>query len=229
MKKRSVRFHILLVVIALMLILCSCKAIEPSVKPSSSPIITESATDTSTPEPSLEPTQTEIPSEPPVEPTTEILPDADDITKKVFIAIDGIYADKLSDSDFYTKYSLDKGSFISITSSQDIHSIYIIWDRVPGPWQLTKNTQTVLYGENGFIHEYIELSEGSKQVTINLSTDKVTICDIYAFTYGTLPEWVQVWQAPYEDADMLLLSTHADDEHLYFGGMMPYYGGGAWV
>ena len=29
----------------------------------------------------------------------------------------------------------------------------------------------------------------------------------------------------YEDADMLLLPTHADDEHLWFGGTMPYYAG----
>jgi LmbE family N-acetylglucosaminyl deacetylase len=36
---------------------------------------------------------------------------------------------------------------------------------------------------------------------------------------------VQDWREPYKKADMLLISTHADDEHLFFGGTMPYYAG----
>ncbi|MBO5249013.1 MAG: PIG-L family deacetylase [Clostridia bacterium] len=42
---------------------------------------------------------------------------------------------------------------------------------------------------------------------------------------GDLPDFVQVWDPPCEKADFLLLPTHADDEHLWFGGTMPYYAG----
>ena len=32
----------------------------------------------------------------------------------------------------------------------------------------------------------------------------------------------QQWQEPYERADLLLFSAHADDEHLFFAGILPY-------
>ena len=48
---------------------------------------------------------------------------------------------------------------------------------------------------------------------------------IYVFGEGEVPQWVQQWEPHCEKADLLLCSTHADDEHLWFGGTMPYYGG----
>ena len=42
---------------------------------------------------------------------------------------------------------------------------------------------------------------------------------------GETPSWVQQWNPPLEKADMLLASTHADDELLWFGGAMPVYAG----
>ena len=38
-----------------------------------------------------------------------------------------------------------------------------------------------------------------------------------------LPEWVQIWQPSCEKADILIISSHADDEILFFGGIMPTY------
>ncbi|MCL2120815.1 MAG: PIG-L family deacetylase [Clostridiales bacterium] len=32
----------------------------------------------------------------------------------------------------------------------------------------------------------------------------------------------QEWYPPYDKADLLLFSTHADDEHLFFAGLLPY-------
>ena len=40
-----------------------------------------------------------------------------------------------------------------------------------------------------------------------------------------MPDFVQVWLPPCEEADILLFPTHGDDEHLFFGGTMPYYAG----
>ncbi len=42
---------------------------------------------------------------------------------------------------------------------------------------------------------------------------------------GELPPWVQRWQILEEKADMMLVSTHPDDEILWFGGMLPTYAG----
>ena len=46
------------------------------------------------------------------------------------------------------------------------------------------------------------------------------------FTQGQVPQWVQQWQSPVENgADLVLFSTHADDEQLFFAGVLPYYAG----
>jgi LmbE family N-acetylglucosaminyl deacetylase len=90
-------------------------------------------------------------------------------------------------------------------------------------------TSTVYYvesfGYNGFIHEYITLTNPSNFLEITFSTDTITICEIYAFTEGIPPEWVQIWEPPHEKADIAIFPTHADDEHLFFVGILPYYTG----
>ena len=50
------------------------------------------------------------------------------------------------------------------------------------------------------------------------------LCEIHAFTAGQTPDWVQKWMPPAEgEADLVLFSTHGDDEQLFFAGMLPYY------
>ena len=73
------------------------------------------------------------------------------------------------------------------------------------------------------MHEVIRPSAPSKEITITLPES--TLCDVSAYAKGALPDSVQDWNAPYDDCDMLLLPTHADDEHIFFGGIMPYYAG----
>jgi LmbE family N-acetylglucosaminyl deacetylase len=223
MKRKAYKLLILIIVAALLLMLCGCA--EPVVSPSGTTAVLPSPTPT--PTPAVIP-ETETPSatpEPTPEPTEEIKPDAEDITKKVYVSVDGHYSDKLSDYSFYSKHKLNKGAKIEISSYEKMHSLYIIWDKIPGEWTLNIGDEKLTCGKNGFIHEYIELPCGCTRISIELTNDGATICDVYVFTYGNLPRWVQIWNPPYEDADMLLLPTHADDEHLYFGGMMPYYAG----
>ena len=52
-----------------------------------------------------------------------------------------------------------------------------------------------------------------------------TITDITLYTDGELPSNVQVWKPECDQADIMLLSSHADDEILFFGGILPYYAG----
>ncbi|MBR5295567.1 MAG: PIG-L family deacetylase, partial [Clostridia bacterium] len=42
---------------------------------------------------------------------------------------------------------------------------------------------------------------------------------------GEVPSWVQRWEEPLEKADLCLFSSHADDEQLFFAGVLPYYAG----
>lgn len=104
-----------------------------------------------------------------------------------------------------------------------IGSVYLEWDRIPPQWTLLADGREIPVAENGFLHQYVELPEPAEEVVIQVDTP---LCDVYAFEPGSvIPDWVQIWQPTLERADLLLLPTHADDEHVFFGGMMPYYAG----
>ncbi len=138
---------------------------------------------------------------------------------------DGNDASVLKDQYVSSKIALASGTQITIQSSSEIGSIYLIWDTpVPG-WTLQADGKTSVHGENGFLHEYVALDNPSQSITIQIPESGAVLCDITVLSPGTPPSHVQVWEPPCEKADLLLLSTHADDEHLFFGGTMPYYAG----
>lgn len=114
-----------------------------------------------------------------------------------------------------------------ITSGKDVAGIYIEWKKTPEPWILTakrdEGEQSVGCGQYGFLHEYKNVSGG--EITLNVSNLKEKINKLQVFGSGALPEEVQVWEPACEKADLMLLSTHADDEHLFFAGILPYYAG----
>ncbi len=136
---------------------------------------------------------------------------------------------QLADGRYTTKLNISGNVEIKIEARKKIDGLYIIWDKPPAYWalQAEEATRTSLYlhGKNGYIHEYIDLKEPSETISIITSSLGAEICEIQVFSEGVVPDEIQVWSPPYEDADMLLLSTHADDEHLFFGGTMPYYAG----
>ena len=151
---------------------------------------------------------------------------AQDLTKTNTVKIsDNTNAAVLSDAKRTTKLTLKAGTQITISNSQQLSSIYVIWDKPPGEWTMTINGIEQTYGKYDFIHEYIDLPFFTNEITITIKSDSVILCDVYTFTKGQTPDWVQKWTPPYENADMLLMPTHADDELIFFGGTVPYYAG----
>ena len=75
-----------------------------------------------------------------------------------------------------------------------------------------------------YLHTLIKLNDLSvlRKISIKFSSD-VKINRIYVFTDGELPDWVQKWEPPCEKADLLAMSTHSDDEQLFFAGVLPLY------
>lgn len=128
---------------------------------------------------------------------------------------------KITDGSQYGSEWYQKGTEIEITGEEDMVGVYIIWDKNAPLWTLESENETYEYGKLGFLHEYVTVNK-SKSIRITLS-ESARICEIYVFSEGVLPSWVQVWEEPHERADMLLLSTHSDDEHLFFAGVLPYY------
>ena len=130
----------------------------------------------------------------------------------------------LQDDSYATKISCDQSEKITITSKDTMQGLYIEWAKEPSEWTLTYNGQTMTCGTHNFLHEYVEIPGGATTVTMTLSSSE-KLCDISAYTAGILPADIEVWEPVCEKADLLVLSTHADDELLFLGGAIVAYAG----
>ncbi len=144
------------------------------------------------------------------------------------ISSEGFYNSyALSDGD-ERSYSTAEGGSITLTNENGISSLYVVFNRLPPVWELTEpeSGKTIQCAQNGFLHEFVDVQEnfGKSPKTLTMSFPSyVSIAEIYGFSHGEVPSWVQQWQPPCENADLLLISSHADDEQLFFAGILPYY------
>lgn len=130
----------------------------------------------------------------------------------------------VTDESYQSSVYLENGDTITIKAQSGIQGIYLIWDAPVNEWTLESNGKTTTQGSNGFLHDYIEL-DGATEFVINNSGLSNRLADIYCFGEGELPSDVQIWEPMCEKADILLLSSHADDEILFFGSVLAQYAG----
>ncbi len=148
---------------------------------------------------------------------------AEDITSSSKITINGSSYEKIKDNNENSYVSINKESELKISNEKDIKGLYVIYELKSVPGVLNANDTLINIGENGFLHEYIDLNKNSsKEISIKYN-ENVKIGEIYVLSEGELPSYVETWNKPLEKADLLLLSTHSDDEQLFFAGLMPYY------
>lgn len=140
---------------------------------------------------------------------------------------DGTTLTKLTDGNESTVQTCAAGE-LHIRSTGDIGALYIVFDDFCPDWGIVTPSGKQSLSKNQFLHAFADtasiLGGTQKEVTLYFSRE-TKICDIYAFTDTNVPDWVQIWQPPCEKADLLLLSSHADDEQLFFAGILPYYAG----
>lgn len=155
----------------------------------------------------------------------------------------GVFADDaecdvkvLTDGVEKTYTAVASGSSVTVTSTDGtpIGSLYVIFDRVYGDWTLSGvdgegKVHTVGCGGDLFLHEYVdvksELGGNFASVTMTFAGGDASLSELYAFSAGRVPDWVQIWKPPCARADLMLATTHVDDEQLFFAGVLPYYAG----
>ncbi len=134
----------------------------------------------------------------------------------------------LFDAKRTTYTTANKDASVTLSRDDGIAHIYIEFDRTPSVWTITDNESGESFecGKYGFLHEYVNVEElfgnAAKSVTLSFPEGTV-IADIYGFSEGELPDFVQMWEPPCEKADIMILTTHSDDEQLFFSGTLPYY------
>lgn len=136
----------------------------------------------------------------------------------------------------YTSYwesNKIKTPWIAITAPEGkpIAGLYICFGNMPESWEIQtsddgKDWFTAVPGDTRFLHAYVALPQPAQHVRLAVTSEKKTalrINDLFVLSEGDLPDWVQVWQPTEEKADILFLSTHPDDELIFFGGAIPTY------
>ena len=147
---------------------------------------------------------------------------------------DGSSGSTLTDESYSTSLTLQPGTTVTVSCDTKMHGTFIVWDSLVPEWTMDIDGTTYTYGTNGFIHEYIELPVETNSFTINIADSSelpvhdgavygMRIADIYAYDSADVPSYVQKWDAPSDAADILIVSSHADDEDIFFGSIPPIY------
>ena len=85
--------------------------------------------------------------------------------------------------------------------------------------------ETLLTDERGYANSYLALPELTRFRIRSVTGEKYRLSELRLLGVGETPSWVQDWQPFTGKADLLVLSAHADDELLFFGGVIPTYAG----
>lgn len=140
--------------------------------------------------------------------------------------------DFLTDGMTGTYHTSNSNASLTLECDEGMAGIYLMFDLEYGAYTITDHSTGAVFtaGEYGFLHEYIDLEAAfgtvPRVVTVDFSHGKVRLSEITVYSAGRLPDTVQLWNPPVEGgADLVLFSTHGDDEHLYFAGLLPTYAG----
>ena len=160
--------------------------------------------------------------------------EAKDISNVGLVAeIDGFPSTRaLFDGKLFSGYTTTGDSSITLEYHGGMGSLYFLFDSLSGNYIITDNStgEKHLAGTYGFLHEFVDLIDvfGSAptSITIDFASGPVTLNELYVYTPGQVPDTVQKWQVPADgQTDLVLFSTHGDDEQLFFAGLLPYYAG----
>lgn len=143
----------------------------------------------------------------------------------------GKFLHRLTDRNYRSVWEGSKGQGkLDIISPSPIHGLYICWAQPPKAFSIQsikdgEAYQSTHFEAAEFVHQYYPIT-GQTHLQLVPDTDRgknIAIEEVFILGEGDLPSWVQCWQPIYEDADLMLLFAHPDDEVLYFGGLLPYY------
>lgn len=119
---------------------------------------------------------------------------------------------------------------VNMPAGISCYGVYICFAKLPTEWSI----ETVSGGKwtsvatpaDGYYHVYVPLY-GLDMFRISVTdtehAQELAINEIYMFSNGTVPDWVQRWEPTPTDADLMFLVAHPDDELMFMGGAIPTY------
>ena len=136
----------------------------------------------------------------------------------------------LTDDDTLTYRRSAEDCSLTLESETGMASVYLLFDAVYGDYTIINNDtgDSFTAGTGRYLHEYVDLAaafgESVHSITLRFENGKVRLGEIYPFSEGQVPDFVQRWAPPLEGgADILLFAAHSDDDQLFFAGLFPLY------
>lgn len=153
---------------------------------------------------------------------------ATDITASTSFSGGGLEDHSLFTDGMETEY-LTVSEELTLTCESGIGGVYLVFDQPCAFTVIDPESGNSLSRDSRYLHEFISLAELSSGAagTVTLRFPQgAFLSEVRVYSPGAVPDTVQQWSAPLEGrADIVLLSTHGDDEQLYFAGLLPEYAG----
>ncbi len=132
----------------------------------------------------------------------------------------------LSDNDYTTKLVIEPGDTLRLYAENCAYLYIKFYASAPNSYNVklissyagTEDKELKL-GQNGFLHDLTKLDITSDIIEI-ASIQQMTIAEIELYSQGELPKNIQRWENSLSACDILVISTHADDDTLFFGALI---------
>ena len=138
------------------------------------------------------------------------------------------------DGRYFSTWLANKGGALTISAPEGerIFGVYVQFSDQGHAFAVEVRSETGEWKEaascdTDFLTGYASLADGAQEIRVRAKDPaaRMSLAEVHVFSQGDTPEWVQRWQPPCEDADLLVISAHPDDEILFMGGTIPYYAG----
>ena len=158
--------------------------------------------------------------------------DAAHMTADCAITVPGGKAEDLYDRAFGTYWAPDPDDVMTVTLPEGrVGALFMLeWVRQPASFDIHTfdgegNELQAIHETNpsSMINFTYPLDERTRSVTLQTDSGSKRLAEMRVIEKGRVSDCLMTWQPLPEKIDILVVSTHQDDELLWFGGTIPYY------
>ena len=146
-------------------------------------------------------------------------------SKNTWVLCDGRYSE-------YWESVKTRNPWLEVTlpEGETCSGVQIKWEQLNTQWsvEVEQDGKWVKAGEatGAYLTTWTPLPGVTKfRVSSSFSRwDCMKILEIEVYSAGEIPATVQMWEPTVEKADLLLVVAHPDDEYVFLGALIPFYG-----
>lgn len=155
------------------------------------------------------------------------------MTRECEIEVSCASAFRLYDADYLTAWVPNgEGETVTVQIPDDKNAELLVleWNRAPSAYDVhLKDAQGNVIAkyrernEGEMINFSYKLSPEVRSLVIETADGDSGICRLRVLEEGKVSPAIQQWEPAVDKVDLMVVSTHQDDEMLFFGGTIPYY------